>query len=365
MQKVVIIGSGIVGSAIAFELSSNPNLDITLIDHKPPGSGATGAALGLLMGVISQKTNGRGWRLREASLQRYGTLLPELEEMTGVKIPYNQDGLVKLLFAGDDVAKWQKLAHTRASQGYRLEVWDQNQLKSHCPEVDVSQVIGAVFSPDDLQIHPPFLTQALVKGAGLRGVKCNFGLKVDNFVTRAVNGDNNKVCDKVLMGGVSLDADWLILTAGLGSAPLTSLLGVELPMSAVLGQALLVKHNQWHTAGDFNPVITGDDVHIVPMANHEFWLGATVEFPQNEVIPDQKLLDDLRRRALGFCPSLNTAPVMLSWTGKRPRPEGKGAPVIEKLSGYDNVILATGHYRNGILLAPATAQQVAQIINNE
>ena len=137
-------------------------------------------------------------------------------------------------------------------------------------------------------------------------------------------------------------------------------LGCHLAIKPVLGQALLLKHSNWQHQVDFNPVITGNDIHIAPMKNEEFWLGATVEFPNNEtpLVPDE----DLHHKAVSFCPSLATAPIMLSWTGKRPRPEGKPAPIIEKLDNYHNIILATGHYRNGVLLAPATAELVASMI---
>ncbi len=364
MKKVVIIGSGIVGSTIAFELSQNPKLDITLIDQNNPGSGATGAALGLLMGIISQKTKGRAWQLKEASLKRYHTLIEELESLTKIKIPHNKDGIVKLLFEGDNVDKWHKLAETRANQGYTLEVWDKTQLKKRCPEVNLSKVIGAVYSPSDLQISPPILTQALVKGASLRGVNCQFGVKVDNFNVLPSGEDDDKFCTSVEVGGASILADFVIISAGLGSMALTESLGNELKIIPVLGQALLVKSDSWQKEKDFNPVITGNDIHIAPMGNNEFWLGATVEFPnvQEFSMADEQLLDDLHRSAIAFCPILKTAPIMLSWSGKRPRPEGQPAPVIQKLQGYSNIILATGHYRNGILLAPATAMQVEQLI---
>lgn len=72
-------------------------------------------------------------------------------------------------------------------------------------------------------------------------------------------------------------------------------------------------------------------------------------------------LDEVMQ-AIAFCPALAQATVIKTWSGLRPRPEGRPAPVIEPLPGYNNVLLATGHYRNGVLLAPATAQIIAQMI---
>ncbi|BAQ63524.1 FAD-binding oxidoreductase [Geminocystis sp. NIES-3709] len=364
MSKVIVIGSGIVGSTIAYELSKYPDLDITLIDEKNPGTGATGAALGILMGIISHKTKGKAWRLREISLKRYDTLIPELETITGLEIPYNQQGIVKLLFSDDDLTKWENLAHIRSTQGYNLSIWSQEELRNRCPEINVSFLLGAVYSPCDRQINPTFLTKALVKGASLRGVKCIFGEKVVSLTT--IGEGNNRYCNEVNLENRSLSADWVILATGLGTSSLIQSLGSNIAVKPVLGQALLVKHPRWQTPDNFSPVITGNDIHIVPMGNDELWLGATVEFPDNldRLIPNEELLMNLQKKAIEFCPSLASAPIMLSWTGKRPRPEGKSAPIIEKLDNYHNIILATGHYRNGILLAPATALSVKELIDN-
>ncbi|WP_330203200.1 FAD-dependent oxidoreductase [Cyanobacterium sp. Dongsha4] len=358
MKKIIIVGSGIVGSAIAYELSNNSEFDITLIDEKNPGTGATGAALGILMAIISLKTKGRAWKLRELSLKRYKTLISELENFTGLSIPHNSQGIVKLLFTEDELQRYGKLAQFRASQGYKLDIWDQSLLKFHCPEIDTSSIVGAVYSPDDWQVSPTFLTKALVKGASMKGVKCIFGEKVKGL---NICSENHT---EVILENQSLSADIVIIATGLGTSSLLESLHIPIEIKPVLGQALLVKYDQWQSKDGFNPVITGNDIHIAPMGNHEFWLGATVEFPdsQGKVIAKDQLLKNLRSDAIAFCPSLAQAPIMLSWTGKRPRPEGKSAPIIEKLEPYNNIILATGHYRNGVLLAPATASIIKDMI---
>ncbi|MGF1672393.1 MAG: NAD(P)/FAD-dependent oxidoreductase, partial [Rivularia sp. (in: cyanobacteria)] len=92
--------------------------------------------------------------------------------------------------------------------------------------------------------------------------------------------------------------------------------------------------------------------------------GATVEFSQDggEILPDKELLDTTFKSAIATCPELANASIIRTWSGLRPRPENRPAPVIEKPPGYDNVILASAHYRNGVLLAPATAQMVKEMI---
>ncbi|MBP0018653.1 MAG: FAD-binding oxidoreductase [Cyanobacteria bacterium SBLK] len=364
MRRVVIIGSGIIGAAIAYELSSIPHLRVTLVDRQVPASGSTGAALGLLMGVISQKTKGRSWRLRCQSLERYETLLPELESLTGETIPCNRRGLVKLLFSGDDWQKWEKLSALRRDRGWDLQLWDSSTLQKYCPQINRERAIAAVYSPRDWQIDPSALTRVLVKAARMRGVKCKFGVMVRDCLSIPLNGAENRQCDRIETTEGILELDELIVAAGLGSTPLSDRLKQPVKMRPVLGQAL---HLQLpHPLGnlDFQPVITGNDIHIVPLEGGEYRLGATVEFPDEsgEVTANPVFLEKMREEAISFCPDLARGEILRSWWGKRPRPEGQPAPIITRLSGYSNVFLATGHYRNGVLLAPATALAIRELI---
>ena len=362
MTKVAIIGSGVVGAAIAYELSQ-AGLDVTLIDQNSPASGSTGAALGVLMGAISHK-KGRAWRLRQASLRRYETLIPELEALTGKQIPFNQQGILLLRFAGEDLSRWKKLGETRRSQGWQLEIWERSQVQQHCPQLHNQRIVGAVYSPSDRQVNPTQLTQALVAGAAQNGVNCQFGVKVENIASTRLDASNLRRCCQLQTTAGDLEVDWLVIAAGLGSTPLTASLEQPTDIRPVLGQALHLRLERPLGKPDFQPVITGDDVHIVPLNEREYWVGATVEFPDHAgaVIAQPTVLEDVKQQAIAFCPALAEATVIRTWSGKRPRPEGQPAPLIGLLPSYSNVILATGHYRNGVLLAPATAQAVREAI---
>jgi glycine oxidase len=370
--NVVVIGCGVVGAAIAYELSRVPQLKVTLVDEKPPAAGSTGAALGVLMGVISQKTKGRAWQLRQASLARYESLIPELEALTGITIPFNCQGIVMLRFAEEESEKWEKLTEIRRDRGWNLEIWDLKQLEAKCPQIQNDRVIGAIYSPRDRQVNPTLLTQALAAGAAKNGVVGKFGEKVQKFATSDNIGANLRRCDRVWLGDEAIETDWVVVAAGLGSLPLTASLGRSLFVRPVLGQALHLKLDevlgdalrQGYRQRTFQPVISGDDIHIVPLANGEYWIGATVEFPDEtgEVVAESALLEKVRQEAIAFCPLLANGKVVRSWWGKRPRPEGEAAPVIRPLAGYSNVLLATGHYRNGVLLAPATALAIKEKI---
>lgn len=408
MSRVVVIGCGIVGAAIAYELSQMDGLSVTVLDRQPPAQASTGAALGVLMGAISQKTKGRAWRLRDASIRRYQTLIPELEATTGQTIPVNRDGIVLIQFADDDLSKWKRLVDLRRSQGWDLHSWDTVKLRDRCPQIGYKlgdrAIAGAIYSPDDLQIDPTALTQGLITAAQHNGATVRFDAEVTGFEAIAPS-DRLRTCHAVqvvnsaqvvnpehpepmrnpssgesipkpdssqdftsLQPIESIEADWVIVAAGLGSAWLSQMAPTTIDLRPVLGQAMRVSLDFPIGHGNFHPVISGDDIHIVPLRYHaepnHYWVGATVEFPDDAgfVVADQQQLETVWQGAIALCPALESATVLETWSGLRPRPWNQSAPVIEPLAGYTNVILATGHYRNGVLLAPATAQRVAEMI---
>ena len=115
MTRIAIVGCGIVGATIAYELSGHSDLEIHVIDQGNPAQGSTQAALGVLMGIISHKVKGRNWRLRRDSIERYKTLIPELEKTLGRPVPHIQ-GLLSLCFDPEQLPRWQSLQEKRATQ---------------------------------------------------------------------------------------------------------------------------------------------------------------------------------------------------------------------------------------------------------
>ncbi|BDI14593.1 hypothetical protein ANSO36C_03950 [Nostoc cf. commune SO-36] len=367
MSHVVIIGCGVVGAAIAYQLSLVKGLKITVCDRQAPAQDSTGAALGVLMGAISQKIKGKAWQMRQTSIQRYETLIPELEALTGRKIPFNRQGILMLLSDSspslEGISAWEKLIEIRHSQGWHLEIWDTAKLENICPQINHEKITGAVYSPQDRQIDPTALTLALVEAAQQNGVTFKFGVTVLDAPTSTPEF-SSQFCHQLETSEGKIAGDWFVIAAGLGSTPLTAKLNQMVDIRPVLGQALQMRLGHALGNPDFQPAITGNDVHIVPVGGGDYWVGATVEFPSNgnEIPPNQELLESVREQAIAFCPELATATILRTWSGLRPRPEGRPAPVIGKLPGFNNVLLATGHYRNGVLLAPATAYAICEMI---
>jgi glycine/D-amino acid oxidase-like deaminating enzyme len=213
-------------------------------------------------------------------------------------------------------------------------------------------ISGGLYSPQDRQIDPRVFTHALIQAARQRGVQFHFqqpvlSCKVDQHRVKALYTPEH-----------TLSTEAVILTAGLGSSSLGAQLGCQIPLRPVKGQAVQVYARDL----SLGPVVTHDDVHCVPLADGSIWIGATVEFEPIHPEPTLAGLHSLIARAQWICPALSEGKLLHSWTGQRPRPVNQRAPILGFSPTVSNVVIATGHYRNGILLAPVTAQIVGDLV---
>ena len=366
-MKVGIIGGGVVGAAIAHNLSKIPNLEIQVFEQNPPSHfDSTGAALGVLSAVMCSKLKGKHLKLLLESLRLYEALIPELIESTRLSIPYNRNGILQLFFNTEDFERWHKTQEVRAKQGFILEHWSRERLIQRFPEFSEARslstgeiAVGAVYSPQDRQIDPMALTQSLIQGAIQNGAQFHFNTLISNFRLEHRDGEQRVTH---LCGQEEVAVDWVIVSAGLGSEALTQALDKPIQIRPVLGQALHLRCSKAMRLD--SPVINGEDMHLVPLSEDELWVGATVEFPDGATVIEANPaeLERLMEGAIALYPALAHAEVLRTWQGLRPRPEERAAPVIEKLPGYQNVLIATGHYRNGVLLAPITAQKISAFL---
>lgn len=397
-MKIAIIGGGVIGATIAYELtqlaqdrSRCPGLRVTLFDRHTPGQGATGAALGLCMGAISGKTKGRAWDLRHRSLQRYPSLLAELETKLGSPLPHNTQGLLKLCGDAAEYPRWQRLADLRRSQGYRLDLLDAATLRHRYP-LQFPDIAFGIHSPQDWQIQPRPLTQALLQVAQTQGLRLCSATPVQQILPHPSGAL------QVTTPAATETFDRVILCAGLASpellapawcppdrlAPLPLVPSQPLVLEPVLGQGAKLRLPHPLSAQPL-PVLTAQDIHLVPLGGRDYWLGATLEFqpdrpplpsPAGPVadpatspaslpgpwLPNPQSWADLWAKALAFWPELAQGEILETWAGARPRPVGRSAPVIETWPGAEAIVVATGHYRNGVLLAPATAQRAIDLL---
>ena len=344
---VIIIGGGIIGCAIAYNLAKR-DVKPLLIDKAPTvGTEASWAGAGILTSHAS--TYEPYPTLCRASLELYPALAKELRTETQIDIEFIQSGTLSVFFNQAEAAGLIGLADRRVKRGFSAEVLTPEQAWQLEPALSKS-IVGAVLFPEDAQVRNPRMVTALAKGAAKLGATFRLGNPVTNFVK-----ESGRVIG-VVVNGETLYADTFVVAAGCWAGTLMAQLGVPIQIEPVKGQIVLVET----MLPLFQHVVDGLGIYIVPRADGKILLGATVEFvgyDKTATVDGAKQMIDA---GIAIAPQLADSTFVQTWAGLRPY--AKKGPLLGYLPGYDNVVLASGHFKNGILLAPITGQLIAELL---
>lgn len=344
---VVVIGCGVIGSAIAWELS-RAGLSVIGLDRAAPATGSTGAALGVMAAIGIRRIEGHAAQLRYKSLGLLDPFIEVVEASSGLTIPVNRSGILHLFRDPSELDHWGTALASRTRDGHLLQPLQSDQIDSIQPHL--MRCGAGLYSPQDRQVDPVTLTHGLIRGAARQGAQFYF----HQPVTHSKSGPDR--IHAIYTPQHTISASTVVVAAGLGS----SSLGFGLPISiqAVKGQALKL----YAPGIPIAPVVTFEDTHLVPLGSGELWIGATVEFGATTPGATVAGIQSLLNHAIEICPGLSEAELRSSWAGWRPRPTGQRAPILGFSSAFKNVIIATGHYRNGVLLAPITAAILKDLV---
>ena len=344
---VVIVGGGIIGCAIAYELAKK-QVDVLVIEKASRvGTEASWAGAGILTSHAS--THEPYPELCRASLALYPTLAAELKTETEIDIEFIQSGTLSVFFNETEAAGLIGLAERRVSRGFSAEVLSTEQTLQLEPAVSKT-IAGAVLFPEDGHVRNPKMVQALAKGAAQNGTKFILGNPVTGFIRK-----NERVIGTVV-NGETIFADSFVLAAGCWTGNLTTLLDVPISIEPAKGQIVLLET----MPPLFQKIIDGVGIYIVPRADGKVLLGATVEFVGFDKTPSVDGVKQMIDAAVLIAPELAQSTFVQTWVGLRPY--YKRGPCLGYLPGYDNVVLASGHFKNGILLAPITGKLIAELL---
>ena len=347
-----MIGAGAIGLGTAWHLAKRGH-DVSVYDpclngpvhHRGSADDLSGtsASLGVLMGHVFRRSSGRGWRLRRRSMELWRqwivplqTHQPELELHIG------------LLQIAEDEQAAERMASLAAK---RVELGLQMITNEELTAVWPSASHGGLHSHHDGRIDPLLLQLALREALAEQSVELNA-----TAVVHLERSDNHWRVHHA--DGDSSVHDVVVLCTALSTHALLEPLGHDRPMTPVLGQALSLQLTTGPTTwSNWPSVLVDQGFNLIPTAPGRLLLGATVEPGDRASDEPLTLMRNLNERAPDW---LHTATVIDQWSGLRARPMDRPAPLLEELE--PGLILASGHYRNGVLLTPGTAEWVAAAV---
>jgi len=349
-REVVIVGGGVIGLAIAWRAALR-GLAVTVLDPAP-GTGASHHGAGMLAPVTEVHYGEEDLlRLNLASAVRYPSFVEELEESSGTTVSYRATGTLAVAFDADDKAALDDLHGYQASLGLRSQPLTARECRELEPYLSTA-VRGGLLVDGDHQVDPRRLVAALLVACARRGVD------VRHVPARELRVEGDRV-----VGVDEVNARAVVLAAGCWSAALRGLTADALPpVRPVKGQILRLRDDVEHPmlARNVRALVRGRPIYLVPRADGEIVLGATSEDKGFDTRLTVEGTGDLLADARELLPRVSEIELVETSVGLRPG-SPDNAPMIGAGS-LPGLVIATGHYRNGILLAPITADAIADLL---
>ena len=346
--ELIVVGGGAIGAACARELARSGRRVLVLERGTDEGA-SWQAAAGMLAPQIEAGKDDPLFELGIAGRQRYASLSRELKESTGIDIHFWQEGIARLAVEASDVEALQARVAWQRELGHRAEWLEPREVETRWPWM--GQGHGALWAPDEAALDPAALVHALLEDARRAGAR---------IVSDRVTGIERRGDRITGVTGVSgkYSSDHVIIAAGAWGSVLASL-PRPLPIVPVRGQMAAFP---W-PAGVPRGIVYGNHVYLVARGE-EAIAGSTMENAGFDSGVTEEGIRAVVQGVIRLCPALKSAEARRTWAGLRPMTPD-GLPILGKEPAVDGLWYATGHGRNGILLAAISGVLMAQLINGE
>jgi len=347
---VVIVGAGVIGLGIAWRLAQR-GAAVVVFDQGAAGAGASHAAAGMLASCAEAEPGEEALvALGRLSQSLWPAFTAELEQATGLSIDLRHEGTLVVALTADDQARLRHQLQFQKSLGLPLEWISAAETRQREPHL--AGVAGAVFSPEDHQVDNRKLVGALRSAAAAAGAVIREHAAVERIVVTQGRAAGIRLGD-----GADVAADVVVVAAGAWSR---SIGGVppemRPPVRPVKGQMLALRMD----APLLSHVVWAPNVYLVPRRDGRLILGGTVEEKGFDATLTAGGVLALLEAAWRVLPAIEELPIKETWVGHRPGSRDD-APILGP-SPITGLVYATGHYRNGILLAPITADAIARLV---
>jgi glycine oxidase len=346
--RVAIIGGGVMGCATALTLAEQ-GAEVVVLERAVPGAEASSAAAGILGAQVelhAEEDVAFFTRARDA----WVSWAISLREASGVDVGWRACGVLRVARGAEESGALARDVEWQVSRGLRAELLDGRQAREVEPEL-ATDIDAAAYFPDDAQVDPQALLRALMAALARRaGATIRAGATVERLL---VEGDR---CVGVALEEGELRADATVLAAGSWSSLVRGLPSALPAVRPVRGQIVLLDERPPRA----RTIVFGAGGYVVPRGDGRVLCGSTTERVGFRKEVTAGGVHAILSSALACVPSLREAHLAGVWSNFRPHVEGDRA--LNGSSPMPGLFLATGHYRNGILLAKITADAVARAV---
>ena len=351
--EVSVIGSGIAGITTAFYLGRK-GYKVNLIDPKVnseinnlnPNNG-TQAALGVLMGNIYKKSKGRAFLLRNKSMKLWKEWLIEIDHSeSNIKL---EKPLIKLANSEQEYQSMIEISKNKKAHG--IELLDKNSIE-FWNSIFEKKLIGGLISHEDGRLNPIKLIKSLMKS--LDTIKVN---KVEDSVIKISKNVNSseKNWKIYLEKKDTIYQDYIIICSAINTQKLLSQLGHIINLEPILGQVIeLELENNLTNWEKWPAILNYQSINFIHHNPNHMIMGATIECGTKPSLSYKQQMLNASKSSLKW---MKQAKIRKEWHGIRARPTNEASPLLKELE--PGLLINTGHYRNGILLAPSCAEWIA------
>jgi glycine oxidase len=350
--SVVIIGGGVMGCAAAYELARR-GVKVTVLERSVPGAEASSAAAGILGAQVESHHPGPLTELGLLSSELYPALVKELERISGISIGYRRSGVLKVAFAASEVARAGRALAWQTKAKLPLARLTQSALLAREPLLS-PELQGGLWFEADATLEPRALLSALRISAEKLGAEFRSGSFVKRIAERGGRAIGVELDDGSVVGG-----SHVVLAAGSWTSLLTKSDAATPRVVPARGQIVELRTS----TPLLSSVLFGPDCYLVPRADGRLLIGSTLEFVGFRREVTAGAVAKLLTAAIRLVPALSDAELSASWSSFRPYTKDE-LPLLGP-SATPGLILMSGHYRNGILLAPISARIVADCVTGK
>ena len=345
---IVIVGGGVIGLTIARALARRGVGDVCLVERGNLGTEASWAAAGMLLPQVEADAPDEFFNLACQSRDLYPAFAAALREETGIDVELDTTGTLYLALTDTDHEEIEKRYEWQTRAGLSVERLSGAEARALEPCISEA-TLGALRFPKDIQVENRRLLSALANSVTKLGVEIATQTIVDSLII-----DGNHVRGVQTSGG-AINCPTVVIAAGTWSsfiktAPMPAIEPIRGQMICLEAKPQLTKH-----------VIYSPRGYIVPRQDGRLLAGSTSEHAGFAKRVTAGGIAGILRNALEISPAISSLPVIDTWAGLRPR-AADGLPVIGPCGEIDGLFYATGHYRNGILLAPLTGELISKAI---